>query len=53
MARILMPYDGSQSSKRALDHVINTYRSGVAAELVLINVQEPPVMFGDLSLIHI
>lgn len=47
MARILMPYDGSQSSKRALDHVIRTYGGAAAVELELINVQEPPVMFGD------
>jgi len=47
MARILMPYDGSQSSKRALDHVIRSYADAAAVELVLINVQEPPVMFGD------
>ncbi|MDT0497932.1 universal stress protein [Algiphilus sp. W345] len=47
MARILMPYDGSQSSKRALDHVIRSHADAAAVELVLINVQEPPVMFGD------
>lgn len=47
MARILFPYDGSKPSKRALDYLIRTYAGRDDCEVFLVNIQEPPVSYGD------
>lgn len=47
MSRLLIPYDGSAPSQRAVDYVIKTHAGSASDEVELVNVQEPPMMFGD------
>ncbi|MCR5882423.1 universal stress protein [Rhizobacter sp. J219] len=43
--KILLPVDGSEHSLDAVRHVIALVRSGLAAKVVLINVQEPTYLY--------
>ncbi len=48
MRRILLAYDGSDSSKRALQYVIDFARIHAAKlEVNLINVQHEPLLYGE------
>lgn len=40
MTRILIPFDGSPSSRRAVEHVISATPPGAGREIVLLNVQD-------------
>lgn len=49
MRKILVPFDGSDSSLHALEHVLGMARDGLALQVELLNVQTPmPV--GSLAL---
>lgn len=48
MLKLLIAVDGSESALRAVRHVIELARRGIAIETVLVNVQ-PPVMSGEVG----
>jgi nucleotide-binding universal stress UspA family protein len=48
MLKLLIAVDDSESALRAVRHVIELARRGVAVEAVLLNVQ-PPVMSGEVG----
>lgn len=43
--KILLPVDGSIHALAAVDHALALVRAGLAAEMVLVNVQEPPSLY--------
>jgi nucleotide-binding universal stress UspA family protein len=43
--KILLPVDGSEHSLDAVRHVITLVRGGLAASVVLVNVQEPTYLY--------
>lgn len=43
--KILLPVDGSADALAAVHHVLALRAAGLAAELVLVNVQEPPSLY--------
>jgi nucleotide-binding universal stress UspA family protein len=50
MLRLLVATDGSENAARAVAHLVELRRRGVALEAVLCNVQ-PPVMSGEVGAI--
>ncbi|MFG5407776.1 universal stress protein [Piscinibacter sakaiensis] len=42
---ILLPVDGSADALAAVRHLVALRRAGLAAEAVLVNVQEPPTLY--------
>ncbi len=48
MLKMLVAIDGSEGSKRALDTVAAMARAGAPLELILVNVSEGPVYYGEL-----
>jgi nucleotide-binding universal stress UspA family protein len=48
MLKLLVPTDGSENALRAVHHVADLARRGVALEAVLLNVQRP-VMSGEVG----
>jgi len=48
MLKLLVPTDGSENALRAVRHVADLARRGVALEVVLLNVQRP-VMSGEVG----
>ena len=48
MKRILVPYDGSESSERALLFAIEPIARSTETEVHLVNVQEWPVIYTEL-----
>lgn len=49
--KILLPVDGSAPSLAAVNHALELARGGLAAELVLVNVQEPPSLY-EVAVAH-
>ncbi|MBI5498330.1 MAG: universal stress protein [Deltaproteobacteria bacterium] len=49
MHRILLPVDGSESSLHAVDHVIGLSQELGPLEVRLLNVQEPPIVYGEVA----
>jgi nucleotide-binding universal stress UspA family protein len=49
--KILLPVDGSAPSLAAVHHALELARAGLAAELVLVNVQEPPSLY-EVAVAH-
>lgn len=47
MAKILVPYDGSDSAQHALQHIIDFLAPYMPVSVHLLNVQEPPVMYSE------
>lgn len=43
--KILLPIDGSPAALAAVRHVLQLVQNGLAAEFVLVNVQEPPSLY--------
>ncbi|MDT7835610.1 universal stress protein [Aquabacterium sp. OR-4] len=43
--KILLPVDGSPDALAAVAHALALVRQGLAAEMVLVNVQEPPSLY--------
>ena len=43
--RIMLPVDGSPASMAAVRHALSLVESGLAAEMVLVNVQVPPSLY--------
>jgi len=48
MHKLLLPFDGSESSLRAVDYVLKVAPKLEAVEINLINVQEEPIVFGEV-----
>lgn len=46
--KLLVAVDGSEPAARAIDAVAQLARAGAALQLVLLNVQEGPVYYGEL-----
>jgi nucleotide-binding universal stress UspA family protein len=47
MRTVLVPYDGSDSAKRALQYAIDFAREYGRLKVHLLNVQDEPVVYGD------
>lgn len=47
MKKILVPYDGSESAKRALQYVAELAKDLPGLEVHLLNVQGQPMLYGD------
>ena len=43
--KILLPIDGSPTALAAVRHALRLVQNGLAAEFVLVNVQEPPSLY--------
>ncbi len=43
--KILLPIDGSAHALAAVDHALALVRAGLEADMVLVNVQEPPSLY--------
>lgn len=50
MHKILLPVDGSENALRAVDHVVRVAAEVGPVEVVLLNVQEPPMIYGEVQL---
>ena len=51
MIKILLPIDGSTAALAAVKHVLRLIAEGLAAEVVLLNVQEPPSLY-EMVTVH-
>lgn len=49
MRRLLVPIDSSEAATRALQHAIGLAKADPAAELHLVNVHAPPIVYGELA----
>ncbi len=49
MRRLLVPFDGSENAKRALQHAIDMAKSSPLIELHIVRAFEPPTMRDDDS----
>ena len=49
MKKILLPYDGSESAKRAVQHVIASFNEGPETEVYLLHVVDPTQLGTDES----
>ena len=47
MRKVLIPFDGSAASRRALQYAIDFAKDYGRLEIHLLNVQEEPVVYGD------
>ncbi|WP_394375671.1 universal stress protein [Stutzerimonas frequens] len=48
MRRLLVAYDGSDNSKRALQYVVDLVRdTGMALQVHVVNVQHEPIIYGE------
>ncbi|AWL01112.1 universal stress protein [Stutzerimonas stutzeri] len=48
MRRLLVAYDGSDNSKRALQYVVDLARdTGMALQIHVVNVQHEPIIYGE------
>jgi len=48
MSRLLVEYDGSDNSKRALQYVVDLARdTGMALQIHVVNVQHEPIIYGE------
>lgn len=47
MRNVLLPFDGSDSARRALQYVIDAASDQKNIEVQLLNVQQEPIMFGE------
>ncbi len=47
MRRVLIPFDGSESARRALQYAIDFFREYGRLTVHLLNVQDEPVVYGD------
>lgn len=48
MRRLLVAYDGSDNSKRALQYVVDLARdTGMALRIHVVNVQHEPIIYGE------
>jgi nucleotide-binding universal stress UspA family protein len=50
MHKLLIAFDGSESSKRALQYALRLARENGPVELVLVHAHEPPLVYGEVSL---
>ncbi len=48
MLKMLVAVDGSESAKHALDTMASMARAGVPLEVILVNVSEGPMYYGEL-----
>lgn len=51
MTHILLPFDGSNHARKAVDHVLARARQGGPLKVTLLNVQELPYMHGDETVV--
>ena len=49
MRKLLVPVDGSDSAKRALEHAIGLARDAGSGELVLLHVHPEPIIYGEIQ----
>lgn len=49
MHKILVPVDGSENALRAVDHVIQLAKEVGPLNVVVVNVQEPPMIYGEVQ----
>lgn len=47
MKKVLVPFDGSESAKRALLYLVDLVKQLPDLEVYLLNVQGHPIMYGD------
>lgn len=47
MRRVLIPFDGSESSMRALNYLVDFAKHYGKPEVHVLNVQEAPMVYGD------
>lgn len=47
MRKVLIPFDGSAASRRALQYAVDFAKEYGRLEIHLLNVQEEPVVYGD------
>jgi len=50
MSKLLVPFDGSDSARRALAHAISMLRPAGGGELVLVHAHDDPVLYGEATL---
>ena len=48
MTRLMVPFDGSESALRALDHAIARVQAG--GEIVIVHAHESPIVYGEVAL---
>lgn len=53
MLKFLIATDGSDPAKHAIEAVAKLARAGVSLEVLLLNVREPLVIYGDIPVIGI
>ena len=53
MLKMLIAVDGSDYSKRAIETLAKMARAGAPLEVILLNVRDPLVIFGDLPAVNI
>jgi nucleotide-binding universal stress UspA family protein len=53
MLKFLIAIDGSDCAKRAIETVAKMARAGAPLEVILLNVRDPLVIFGDLPAVNI
>lgn len=53
MLKLLIAVDGSDAAKRAIEVVATMSRAPMALEVTLLNVREPPIIYGDLPVVSI
>ncbi len=49
MHRILIPFDGSAPAERAVAFALGLFHEGLNTEIVLLSVQQPPYVFGEVA----
>jgi nucleotide-binding universal stress UspA family protein len=53
MLKLLIAVDGSSHAKSAIETVARMARAGVPLQVTLLNVREPPVIYGELPVVSI
>jgi nucleotide-binding universal stress UspA family protein len=51
MLKMLIAIDGSEHAKRAIEEVARLARAGAPLQAMLLNVREPPVIYGDMPMV--
>jgi len=50
MRKLLVPFDGSDSAMRALEHAIRLARGTEPVELVIVYAHQPPIIYGEIAM---